>query len=261
MLITKPLHEYEATYEITNTLKEYRDKYKLFIYKTPIQKIHGNLEINRELSSTDSKRGHRILTPSEQERNDTMNFYRSVRRSRTHIADLIEMNDFKYFGTLTTSPEKVDRYDDSQVKRKITKSLANMQRIFRFEYLLIPERHKDGALHFHALFTELPEKWLRTSRRLVDKKGRPLFNLLPYRLGFSEISRVGNLQATANYCAKYVTKALDESDKGKKRYWHSNGLKKPHKHENVDPTPYVNHPEAESWPHDHYTGYQVPKQV
>lgn len=259
MLITKPLQESEATYQLTNTLKEYRTRYKLFVFKKPITKTYANLELNRELSPQ-TKRGHTELTEHERQTKDMNNEIRSVRRSRTKISDIIEMNDFKYFGTLTTDPQKIDRYDDLQVKKRVTKTLTNLQRTYRFEYLLIPERHKDSALHFHALFTELPLKWLYDSGKR-DKTGRILYNLKPYKLGFSNFSAITSLQATAKYCAKYVSKALDESDKGKKRYWHSKGLKKPEKHENVDTHTYIDRPNVELWEAPEYTGYQIPKEV
>lgn len=255
MNITKPLREGEAYYELKNISKTYRTRKILFVFKANQKKKRANLEINRELSSLPEK-GHTILNQTDQERAE-MNKIRSVRRSRTKISDIIEMNDFAWFGTLTTSPKKINRYDDNLVKKRVTKALSNMQRLYRFEYLLIPERHKDGALHFHALLTNLPSRWLNNSG-ITDMQGRPQYNLVLYKLGFSKLSAIENLQATARYCAKYVTKEISEQDKGKKRYWHSNGLKKPHIDENVDVKPYINNPNATTWDNELYTGYQIP---
>jgi hypothetical protein len=244
----------EAFYELKNILKTYRNHEKLYVFKTPVLKKHANLEINRELSNIHQQQGHKILPTEER---DTMNQLRSTRRSRTKITDIIEMNDFAWFGTLTTSPKKVDRYNDSLVKRRVTRALANLQRFHRFEYLLIPERHKDGALHFHALLTGLPQQWLNDSGT-VDRSNRKIYNLEPYKIGFSNFSKIENLEATAKYCAKYVTKSIDEQDKGKKRYWHSHGLRMPQKRENVDTKPYIEHPQLQIWDHEKYTGYQTP---
>ncbi len=256
MKITKPVGEGEAFYELKNIAKTYRTRSTLFEFKTPQRKKHANLEINRELSTT-PKIGHTILRNTNPER-EALNKLRSVRRAGTKISDIIEMNDFAWFGTLTTSPQQINRYDDELVKKRVTKALSNMQRNVRFEYLLIPERHKDGALHFHVLLTALPQKWLNNSG-LTDNARRAQYNLTPYKLGFSKLSAIENLQATARYCAKYVKKDLHEQDKGKKRYWHSQGLKKPHIDENVDMQPYKNHPQSETWEHEQYTGFQIPR--
>lgn len=247
----------EAHYQLNNKLKIYRKRNKLFVFKAPINKLKQGMEINPELSNN-AEKGHNNLNNRERELRNMLNKERSVRRTKTTISDLIEMNDFELMGTFTFSPDKVNRYDDEEVRKKLTKLLSNLQRKHRFEYLIIPERHKDGALHFHGLLKDIPETWLIRAASKYDKSGRPLYNLIPYKLGFSNFSHIEDLSKVANYCAKYITKDLAESDKGKRRYWHSSGLKMPQALENVDITPFTQHPEAKTWDNEHYTGYETP---
>lgn len=51
-------------------------------------------------------------------------------------------------------PEKVDRYDASAVTRKLNSWLDNQVRRKGLAYVLVAERHKDGAVHFHGFFND-----------------------------------------------------------------------------------------------------------
>jgi hypothetical protein len=160
-----------------------------------------------------------------------------------------------------------NRNDDALVRQKLSKWLENGQRTQKFEYLIIPERHSDGALHFHGFFRDLPESWLKPSGR-VDKKGRKIYNITAYRYGHTNFSYIENLEATSKYIKKYLNKDLGESEKGKKRYWHSKSLKIPLKTYNVDEESYTNQAGVTSWiGHDSltkrpiYHGYDIPQQA
>ncbi len=67
-----------------------------------------------------------------------------------------------------------------------------------FAYALAFENHKSGLLHMHALLDN------RTNWKLImqywqgDKR--------PYRMGIAKIKRVDDLQKSAKYICKYVTK-------------------------------------------------------
>lgn len=70
---------------------------------------------------------------------------------RAHIFDIALCNKFTHFITLTFDPKKIDRYDDEEIKAKLKIWLKNAVARKELKYLLIPERHKDGAIHCHAL--------------------------------------------------------------------------------------------------------------
>lgn len=54
-----------------------------------------------------------------------------------------------YFGTFTLDKTKQDRYDFQKSFKHIVKFFQNR----RIRYFLVPERHKDGAFHYHALLS------------------------------------------------------------------------------------------------------------
>jgi hypothetical protein len=209
---------------VTNTTKEYPNKIRLFQFFKPYTSTES-------LHNQSTLKGHSQLPKGT--KNDPQDLSRSLRRTKTHITDLILCNDFTHFGTFTFNKRKIDRYNDEEVRKKLAKWLNNQQRITNgFEYLLIPERHKDGALHYHALLKGYPtDKFTESGRK--DKSGRKIYNLPAFSLGFTNFTSIGHLGKTATYVQKYVTKA-NTTDTNKKRYWASKNLKTPKMCHNVD---------------------------
>lgn len=74
----------------------------------------------------------------------------SLSRTRRNIRELALCNNFEYFCTFTVNSEMADRYSLDEVQSKIRKVLHKIKRKNKdFAYLIITERHKDGAFHFH----------------------------------------------------------------------------------------------------------------
>lgn len=151
---------------------------------------------------------------------------RSRRRARAAIADLAYSNDFRYFVTFTLDAAKVNRYDVREVTRKLTYWLDNRVRRVGLRYVLVPELHKDGAVHFHGLINDVlpvvdsgtvvratggkPRKPRSEAerRRWLAEGGHVVYNLPAWGLGFSTaIELYGSRQATIAYVCKYVTKS------------------------------------------------------
>ncbi|MDO4611507.1 MAG: hypothetical protein Q4B34_01455, partial [Candidatus Saccharibacteria bacterium] len=81
---------------------------------------------------------------------------RSVRRTKKRIRDYILCNEFAIFATFTF---RDNRYDIEEKRRQMSNWLKNQQkRNGNFKYIAIPERHADGALHFHILLTDYSGK-------------------------------------------------------------------------------------------------------
>jgi len=148
------------------------------------------------------------------------------------------------FGTLTFNKEKINRLDDEQVVKKSRVWLQNQKRLNQnFEYLIIPERHKQTrGLHLHFLFMGYPDKKLvrahsaRSGRPLFDSNHRPIYNLTSWKLGYTQVTFIENKEATSYYVRKYISKDVDMTDRLKEkdhRFWASHGLEKPLKLENV----------------------------
>ncbi|MSA03714.1 hypothetical protein GKG47_20125 [Lactonifactor sp. BIOML-A3] len=152
----------------------------------------------------------------------------SMKRSKNKIYDLTRANIWDWFVTLTLNPEKVNRYDYSDCTKKVSQWLKNMQKDcgLDFKYVVVPERHKDGAYHFHGLFSQCGNLDFVFSGH-YDKQKREIYNIGKYKLGWATATKVSNNQAATKYMTKYVTKDLMEHTKNKKKYWASRNLNVP----------------------------------
>lgn len=154
--------------------------------------------------------------------------YNSMTRSLNKIYDISRSNEWEFFVTLTFAPDKVDRYSYSECTKKLSQWLKDVRKRLDadFRYLIVPERHKDGAFHFHGLFANCDGMQIVPSGH-TDKKGQTIYNIGKYKLGFTTATAVDNQQAVNKYITKYVTKELCEATKGKKRYWASKNCDSP----------------------------------
>lgn len=81
----------------------------------------------------------------------------SLSRSKRFIRELSLCNDFTHFVTFTVNKENCDRYDldvcQERLKHILKNYQLNMKKTYKkdFKYILITEKHKDGAFHFHGL--------------------------------------------------------------------------------------------------------------
>ena len=187
---------------------------QIIIYKEPTKyALNDSKAVRRTSDGTD----------------DYLTLERSVRRSRAVIRDLVVCNEFDLFCTFTFSPKKYDRYNFNVLKDVMIRWLNNQRRAHSpgLQYLVIPEFHKDGAIHFHALL-----KNYNGRLKKGNSKKQNVFNLPSFRGGFTTASKLDdNLEAVALYVSKYVTKELI-SVFNKNRYFCSKYLKRPKKYHN-----------------------------
>ena len=83
----------------------------------------------------------------------------SFSRARTRVFEYASCNEFEYFITLTIDKEKLDRYDLKEYIKKLGQFIRNYRRDYGcdIQYLLIPEKHIDGAWHMHGLIKGIPK--------------------------------------------------------------------------------------------------------
>lgn len=151
---------------------------------------------------------------------------RSIRKTRRTIHDLVSCNDFDLFVTFTFDPRKVDRYDMLGVYLKMQSWLRRQhQKNNDFKYIIVPEKHKDGAIHFHALMNDYPFILKKTN---VIQDSRRVYNIQAFRFGFTNATFLPaeDKEKVANYIAKYITKDMITLS-NKRRYWSSRNLVKP----------------------------------
>jgi len=166
----------------------------------------------------------------------------SLSRSRRTIRDLILCNPFDYFCTFTFNPEKVDRFNFSSCKKKITQLFNNYKKRYSidFRYIIVPEFHKNGAIHFHGLVRGIrPEDltvpeyiWYRDHRhgslRLAkNKNGYVDWTYYSSKLGFFSCSKIKDYEKCARYVSKYITKDLMGLGAGQRLFMASENLHRP----------------------------------
>ena len=149
----------------------------------------------------------------------------SLRRTRTTIFDYALSNNFSYFVTFTFNPKKVDRYSIESTSN-IMKYWLNRQKKHspNFAYVIVPEFHKDGAIHFHALIRDYNAELKSTN---VFQNGKRVYNLTGFTAGFTNAQKLDDDQIkAAAYLTKYITKDMLNRF-NKRRYWASKNLHKP----------------------------------
>lgn len=148
----------------------------------------------------------------------------SVSRAKRKIYDLGLCNSWSHFITMTFDKKKINRFNLNEVKTKFIKYLKNYSRIDKdFKYLVIPELHKNGALHFHGLvfFGDNSMKYLKWFKKNI-------FNhqLFSKTFGFNRFIKITyKSDAIITYIVKYVSK--DISKLFRNYYFRSNNLKEP----------------------------------
>ena len=154
---------------------------------------------------------------------------RSMRRAASQMRDICLSTPFRYFVTLTLDPAKIDRHDMEALTKVLNRWADNRVRRNGLAYVLVPERHKDGAIHLHGFFTEsvplldsgtMKLPGAKRPRRPRDAKQRaeweaagakPVYNIPGWALGFSTaIPLDGAYEAAVAYCCKYVRKASEK---------------------------------------------------
>ena len=135
---------------------------------------------------------------------------RSKRRARKNVFDYAMCNpDLNLFITFTLDQKKIDRFDYKNIVKKLNIWLDNRVRRKNLKYVLVAEHHKNGAIHFHGLINESAVT-LKDSGH-VDKKGRQIFNVVDWGLGFSTAVRVyGQRGSVCKYIVKYISKSTEK---------------------------------------------------
>lgn len=178
------------------------------------------------------------------------NLARSARRARNRLYDLAWCNpELRWFVTLTLDARVVgDRYDTGAQAKRLRRWLDNQVRRRGLAYIVVPEYHKDGAIHWHGLVNDALE--LVASPAIIARDGgRPykprdgderaralsdgahvVYNVMQWRFGFSTaIELYGERRAAVGYVSKYITKAARQGQGciGGRWYYHGGKLSEP----------------------------------
>lgn len=161
-------------------------------------------------------------------------------RARSMVLQYALCNPWGYFFTGTLNKAKYDRYDLDKFMLDLSQWIRDMRKKYgaKFQVLLVPEGHEDGAWHVHGLIYGLPaavlipfwclrQQGVRVPDKLLDGG---FINWPDYqaKFGYCSLALVRDPIATAFYISKYVSKDLSRraGDLGKHLYFHSRPLKK-----------------------------------
>ncbi len=203
-------------------------KYSRNVTTVKLYGCNGNYKIKVVTLAT--KRNAGVEDPADKKRSarctaNDEKLANNVARARSAVYELGLCNPWDYFFTGTLSSEKFgDRHDLKKFQKKFAQWIRDQRKKYSVEisYLLVFEKHKDGAWHVHGLLAGLPESELhqfqigdRMSKYIADKvrKGSAVYNWLGYaeKFGFCDLEPVIGQEACVKYILKYITKDLASS--------------------------------------------------
>lgn len=151
----------------------------------------------------------------------------SISRTRKRIHEIAGCMDIAWFATFTIDPATgIDRYDYSECFSKVRSYLKELRStIPNLQYIVIPERHKDGAYHFHGLFNSAvsPELIFAGSFALSKKSvfKTEVYHMSSWEYGFTSVIAVDTPARFINYVVKYISKDLCVATANKQRFLYS----------------------------------------
>lgn len=165
----------------------------------------------------------------------------SISRARSMVKAYGFSNPWTYFCTLTLDKSKYDRHDLDKFRSDLSQWVRDERKRYaefypyherRLSFLLIPERHQDGAWHIHGFLDGIPDPELSP----FDPRLHPMklvrgeyLNWPRYakKFGFCSLGRIRDKTAAVLYILKYILKDLDAcKDKGRHLYMASRPLQK-----------------------------------
>jgi hypothetical protein len=201
---------------------------KLIISGDTVHYYHYSYNV--EYGETNQKNAH--YSPRIKKEDEEANkAYSSVFRSKKQVKLLLQSNAYQHtndtggvhqpiFLTLTFA-ENVTGIQEAnrQFRNFIQRLNYNVfgQKLSKLKYLVVPEFQERGAVHYHAVFFNLP--YLKNIYdRVLEIWGH----------GFTFVETIKNLKHLTAYVTKYITKGTsDERLNGEKSYFCSKGLIKP----------------------------------
>lgn len=172
---------------------------------------------------------------------------RALRRARARVLDIARANDdLQFFVTLTLDKRKIDRYDIGAQMKAMRSWLSNRVQRNGLKYVLVPELHKDGAVHYHGLINDaLPRrdsstvslgggKPIRVTRaeraKMLAAGARVVYNLPDWDFGFTTaIELYGERSKAIAYVCKYIGKGSGGGKIGGRYYLSGGALASPEK--------------------------------
>lgn len=203
-------------------LYDYDGTQQVRIYKKPVTRKEYHIEKPKIDKQNDSKSKDRSPEAAEHSKQVSQN------RTKQVVYELTRSNRWDWFITLTFNPDKIDRSNYELLLATVRKWFNNIKqrKAPAMKYIIIPELHQDGVnYHFHGLLADAYGLEFLDSG-IIDKSGKNVYNIPDFRYGFTTATRVESSQKAAAYITKYITKELEVTIKGKRRYLASRNCKR-----------------------------------
>ena len=153
----------------------------------------------------------------------------SVKHTKNQIYKIARANTWQWFITLTFDRKQTDSSEYEIIVKRLSVFLNNLQKrkCPNLKYLIVPELHKDGKhYHFHGVLSNCDGLQFAYSGK-DDNKGKPIFNVVNWKWGFTTATRVDSTERVSSYITKYITKDCAILLKNKKRYYCSHNIDLP----------------------------------
>ncbi len=221
---------------------EYLNKEEYRLYEIPFTVGRSTSSVKTEYEEIDGKQINKLTGKERTKESIEHSNITSLNRTKQKIYDYAFSNDWSngWFITLTFDKEKVEsRYDYDICYKRINTFLKVLKRNNSdAKYLFVPERHKDGAWHFHGIITDCDNLKLDDSgkfakgKKIYDhevKGSKKIFNVNTrnWKYGFTTATKVEDTNKVSSYITKYITKDLIKNSEGKHRYIYSKNLDTP----------------------------------
>ncbi len=164
----------------------------------------------------------------------------SANRTVQTIYGYAQSNQWDWFVTLTFRRDlKFYATDYDGAVKKLTGWLHDQRKKCPdLKYLFVPERHIDGAWHFHGLLANADALTFTDSGRVAigdkayirteeNKDHETIYNMDNWRYGFSTATKIGSSSKASSYICKYITKDVIRHSERRRRFYPSNNLDKP----------------------------------
>ena len=147
----------------------------------------------------------------------------SRKRSLNVITQLAHANDWDWFYTLTFNPDIIDSFNYDECYKAVYTFFNNLRKRKApdIKYLVVPELHKSGRYHFHALVAN-------SGSLEYEPSNKPyVYNIKGFKYGFTTATKVKDTKRVSSYITKYITKEIGCVSDGRHRYLASRNLNRP----------------------------------
>lgn len=219
-------------------------KSKKYDYNITLVKSYGNTDLLRVVSLGALRRSGIVDDDDIRSppcKND-VKLEASYSRARRMVFEYVMCNDFEYFFTLTINRDLHTADCLDSLHKSISLFFKKLNRSYNssIKYVLVPELHSDGKnYHFHGVIMNIPPNLLyefhigdsqQFGRGILKqlKSGFRVFHFIPFseNFGFNSLSPIRDLNKTASYLCKYLTKNFCDNNipVGSHLYYCSRGL-------------------------------------